>query len=49
MTESGETFVSDMNAPERVRELLDEIRRRSGGVDRPAAETDYLKRLLERF
>ncbi|MGE4612479.1 MAG: DUF4175 family protein [Paracoccaceae bacterium] len=48
-TESGETFVPDMNASERARELLDEIRRRSGDVDRPDAEIDYLKRLLERF
>ena len=48
-TESGETFVPDQNASERARELLDEIRRRSGDIDRPQAEKDYLKRLLERF
>ena len=33
----------------RARELLDEIRRRSGDGDRPQLELDYLKRLLERF
>ncbi len=48
-TESGETFVPDLNASERARELLDEIRRRSGDIDRPAAEIEYLKRLLDRF
>lgn len=33
----------------RARELLDEIRRRSGEVDRPEEERDYLNRLLDRF
>ncbi|MGC3939133.1 TIGR02302 family protein [Roseobacter sp. EG26] len=33
----------------RARELLDEIRRRSGQVERPEVERDYLKRLLDRF
>ncbi|NNL17425.1 MAG: DUF4175 family protein, partial [Boseongicola sp.] len=33
----------------RARELLDEIRKRSGEQDRPTEELDYLKRLLERF
>jgi uncharacterized protein (TIGR02302 family) len=33
----------------RARELLDEIRRRSGDQERPTEELDYLKRLLERF
>ncbi len=33
----------------RARELLDEIRRRSGQQERPTEELDYLKRLLERF
>jgi len=48
-TESGETNEPDQNASERARELLDEIRRRSGDIDRPEAEIDYLKRLLDRF
>ena len=33
----------------RARELLDEIRRRSGDTERPTEELDYLRRLLERF
>ena len=33
----------------RARELLDEIRRRSGEVSRPEEERDYLNRLLDRF
>ncbi|QMU59534.1 MAG: TIGR02302 family protein [Boseongicola sp.] len=33
----------------RARELLDEIRRRSGEQERPSEELDYLKRLLDRF
>ena len=33
----------------RARELLDEIRRRSGEGERPEVELEYLKRLLERF
>ena len=33
----------------RARDLLDEIRRRSGESDRPVIELDYLKRLLDRF
>jgi uncharacterized protein (TIGR02302 family) len=33
----------------RARELLDEIRRRSGDGERPDVELDYLKRLLDRF
>lgn len=33
----------------RARELLDEIRRRSGETERPKVERDYLRRLLDRF
>jgi hypothetical protein len=33
----------------RARELLDEIRKRSGEGARPDAELDYLRRLLDRF
>jgi len=33
----------------RARELLDEIRRRSGDKNRPDLELDYLERLLDRF
>ena len=34
---------------QRARDLLDEIRRRSGQPDRPQDERDYLGRLLDRF
>ncbi|MEM9798058.1 MAG: DUF4175 domain-containing protein [Pseudomonadota bacterium] len=33
----------------RARDLMDEIRRRSGERDRPQMELDYLRRLLDRF
>lgn len=45
----GDTAVPDQNASDRARELLDEIRRRSGDAKRPAEELDYLNRLLDRF
>jgi uncharacterized protein (TIGR02302 family) len=40
---------SDLDARQRSRELLDEIRRRSGEQERPEIERDYLRRLLDRF
>ncbi|SFS97414.1 TIGR02302 family protein [Sulfitobacter marinus] len=39
----------DDDAYGRARELLDEIRRRSGETERPEVERDYLNRLLDRF
>lgn len=45
----GDTAVPDQNASDRARELLDEIRRRSGESQRPTEELDYLNRLLDRF
>ncbi len=45
----GDTAVPDQNASDRARELLDEIRRRSGDAKRPTGELDYLNRLLDRF
>lgn len=39
----------DDDAYGRARELLDEIRRRSGEAERPEIERDYLNRLLDRF
>jgi uncharacterized protein (TIGR02302 family) len=41
--------VPDASMMKRARELLDEIRRRSGERTRPAEELDYLRRLLDRF
>lgn len=45
----GDTAVPDKNASDRAKELLDEIRRRSGDSTRPSEELDYLNRLLDRF
>jgi hypothetical protein len=41
--------VPDQMERRRAREILDELRRRSGEADRPEDELDYLRRLLERF
>ncbi len=41
--------VPDEMERKRAREILDELRRRSGERRRPAMELDYLRRLLERF
>ncbi len=45
----GDTAIPDQSASDRARELLGEIRRRSGETARPADELDYLNRLLDRF
>ncbi len=44
-----EHMLPDADSAARARELLDEIRRRSGDQSRPQIELDYLKRLLDRF
>jgi uncharacterized protein (TIGR02302 family) len=48
---TGSDNEADLNgdAYGRARELLDEIRRRSGEAARPEVERDYLNRLLDRF
>ncbi|MBB3995011.1 uncharacterized protein (TIGR02302 family) [Sulfitobacter undariae] len=48
---SGSDNEADLNRDSygRARELLDEIRRRSGEATRPEVERDYLNRLLDRF
>ncbi len=45
----GDTAVPGESAADRARELLGEIRRRSGEAQRPIEELDYLNRLLDRF
>lgn len=45
---------SDVNIPKeserrRVRDILEELRRRSGEINRPREERDYIERLLRRF
>lgn len=46
---TGDELLQNESAIDRARELLDEIRRRSGETDRPGVELDYLERLLDRF
>ncbi|WP_367646853.1 TIGR02302 family protein [Ruegeria arenilitoris] len=46
---TDESLLQGEDVYRRARELLDEIRRRTGETDRPQIELEYLKRLLERF
>ncbi|WP_394197354.1 TIGR02302 family protein [Litoreibacter albidus] len=46
---SDEQMLQGEDAQRRSRELLDEIRRRSGEQGRPEVERDYLNRLLDQF
>ncbi|MGR3412020.1 MAG: DUF4175 domain-containing protein [Paracoccus sp. (in: a-proteobacteria)] len=46
---SGDPLAEGRDPAQRARDLLDEIRRRSGQQDRPEDERDYLGRLLDRF
>jgi hypothetical protein len=41
--------VPDKIDQQRAREILEELRRRSGEATRPPVELDYLERLLKRF
>jgi hypothetical protein len=45
----GEATVPTTSDPVRAREIFDEIRRRAQDPNRPEAERDYLRRLLDRF
>ncbi len=47
--DTDENLLGREDVYRRARELLEEIRRRSGESDRPRIELEYLKRLLERF
>tara|TARA_Y100000815_G_C13124768_1_gene418251 strand:- start:136 stop:348 length:213 start_codon:yes stop_codon:yes gene_type:complete len=46
---SNENLLQGEDVYRRARDLLDEIRRRSGDQERPEVELDYLRRLLDRF
>ena len=48
-SEIGDTMLNGEDVYRRARDLLDEIRRRSGEGERSDIERDYLERLLERF
>ena len=41
--------IPDESAIQRAREILDELRRRSGQLNRQRLELDYINRLLQRF
>jgi uncharacterized protein (TIGR02302 family) len=41
--------IPDANSVQRAREILDELRRRSGQINRMPLELDYINRLLQRF
>jgi hypothetical protein len=45
----GEGTVPTQSDPVRAREIFDEIRRRAQDPNRPEAEREYLRRLLDRF
>jgi hypothetical protein len=45
----GEGTVPDTADPVRAREIFDEIRRRAQDPNRPEAEREYLRRLMDRF
>ena len=45
----GDPLAEGVDPAQRARDLLDEIRRRSGQPERPQDERDYLGRLLDRF
>jgi len=45
----ADTDISDKSDQQRARELLEELRRRSGERERDETEREYLERLLERF
>jgi len=45
----GQSLVPNQSDPARAREILDEIRRRAQDPNRPEAEREYLRRLMDRF
>ncbi len=47
--DTGDVSIPDASAVQRAREILDELRRRSGEGFRPKLELDYIERLLQRF
>ena len=47
--DTGDVSIPDASAVQRAREILDELRRRSGEGFRPKLELDYIERLLHRF
>jgi hypothetical protein len=48
-TDTSGVRIPDDLEMQRAREILQELRRRSGEIDRPQFERDYIDRLLRRF
>jgi len=48
-TDTNDVKIPDAGSIQRAREILDELRRRSGQFNRPRLELDYIERLLDRF
>jgi hypothetical protein len=46
---TGQNMLQGEDVYRRAREILDELRKRSGDPSRPTIERDYLKRLLQLF
>ncbi len=46
---AGEQMLPEEEQRLRSQALMDEIRKRSGGLERPSEERQYLKRLLDKF
>jgi hypothetical protein len=47
--DQGDVAIPDQGELQKSREILDELRRRSGERSRPEIERDYIDRLLKRF
>ena len=47
--DQGDVNIPDANMLQKSRQILDELRRRSGERSRPTIELDYIERLLRRF
>jgi len=47
--DQGDVKIPDQNTLQKARDILDELRRRSGERSRPELELDYIDRLLKRF
>jgi hypothetical protein len=47
--DNGDVKIPDQMEVQKAREILDELRRRSGERSRPEIERDYIDRLLRRF
>ena len=47
--DSSDVEIPDEADVQRAQKVLDELRRRSGQMNRPRIELDYINRLLQRF